>query len=109
MIDDAGSTKKQRGIPFKKGVSGNPSGRRKLPEELKQIRDSTLERAILLLHDKLHDEIWCKKASDRDLLSYMEAAFDRLGLPKQSNVAHSGALDLELMMDAKNKSHPPAI
>ena len=36
----AGSSKKQpRGKPFQKGVSGNPSGREKLPEDVKHVRE----------------------------------------------------------------------
>lgn len=34
-----GSSKKQRGRPFPKGVSGNPSGRAKLPEDVKHVRE----------------------------------------------------------------------
>jgi hypothetical protein len=35
----AGSSKKQRGKPWPKGVSGNPSGREKLPEDVKHVRE----------------------------------------------------------------------
>jgi len=34
-----GSSKKQRGKPWPKGVSGNPSGREKLPEDVKHVRE----------------------------------------------------------------------
>jgi hypothetical protein len=35
----AESSKKQRGKPFPKGVSGNPGGRQKLPEDVKHVRE----------------------------------------------------------------------
>jgi hypothetical protein len=41
-----------------------------------------------------------------DVLKYL---IDReLGRPRQA-LDHSGSLDLEIVMEAKNKSHPPAI
>ena len=33
------SKKKPRGAPFKKGSSGNPGGRPKLPEDVKHVRE----------------------------------------------------------------------
>lgn len=39
----AESSKKQRGRPFPKGVSGNPGGREKLPEDIKHVRELARE------------------------------------------------------------------
>ncbi len=67
---------------FVKGVSGNPSGRPKLPEEIKLMKDASLRKAIEILHLKIHDEKYIDALSASDLIKFIETAFDRFGLPK---------------------------
>lgn len=84
---------------FKPGNCANPGGRPKLPEEIKQMKESTLERAIILFHDKIHNEDWVKNVEDRDFLAYLEAAFDRLGLPKIAKNEHDVGENLAHLLE----------
>jgi hypothetical protein len=76
--------KKKRGNPngWPKGVSGNPGGRPKLPEEIKEIKEQTLQKAIIILHDIIEDPDFMKKLKPQDQARMIEIAYDRFGLPK---------------------------
>lgn len=74
--------KKVVGRPWPKGVSGNPGGRKKLPEEIKAIKEETLEKAITILADIIKDPKFLEKLSPKEQARMMEIAFDRFGLPK---------------------------
>ena len=76
---------------FKKGSSGNPFGRPKLPSEIKEMKDVSLQKAIQILHDKINDEKYIKALAPNDLLRILEVAFDRFGLPKASKNEIVGA------------------
>jgi len=54
----AESSKKQRGKPFQKGQTGNPGGRPKLPEDVKNVRElarSYTQEAVNALVDVLRE------------------------------------------------------
>lgn len=55
--ENSGDTaKKPRGRPFKKGQSGNPGGRPKLPEEFVELARSRSVDALNYLIDAINDE-----------------------------------------------------
>lgn len=54
--NSTGSAKKKRvGRPFKKGESGNPTGRPKVDPEVRELARAYTEEAILTLVDALKD------------------------------------------------------
>jgi hypothetical protein len=72
---DAGSSKKQRGKPFQKGVSGNPSGREKLPDDIVHVRELArqyTQEAVNALAEVLRSE-----ASPGARVSAAQALLDR--------------------------------
>lgn len=90
------------GRRFKAGVSGNPSGRKALPEELKAMRDASLSKAIEIMHAKVHDENYVENLKPHELTGLLEVVFDRCGLPKvlQADVEHKGADLVQLIRES---------
>ena len=75
------SKKTAPGRPFKKGESGNPKGRPKLPEGLKEAFRANCEMARKVLTDIAGDE----EAKDQDRIKAAIAILDRgLGKPAQA-------------------------
>lgn len=72
------------------GVSGNPSGRPKLPAEIALIKRLALEKAITLLADIVHDEDYLKAIKPSESQKFLETAFDRFGLPKVTRAELTG-------------------
>lgn len=67
----AESSKKPRGRAFKKGESGNPGGRPKLPEDVRHVRELAREYthdAILALAETMKDGGWSAKVAAANVL-----------------------------------------
>lgn len=64
--------KKPRGKPFKKGQSGNPSGRKKIPEDIKQAFKELTPIAI----EKL-TELLTSSEDERIVMDAVKVVFDR--------------------------------
>jgi hypothetical protein len=104
LIDNNNKTVGRKG--FAAGVSGNPGGRPKLPEEIKKLKEATLEQAIKILHNKITDKTYISDLKPMELIGFLELAFDRLGLPKisQSNLAGNSGEPLQIIISqADNK------
>ena len=67
---------------FMPGASGNPSGRPKIPEEIKAMKNQSLQKAIMILHEKINDPKYVDKLFPSELMRFMEVICDRFGLPK---------------------------
>lgn len=81
------------GRPFQKGVSGNPSGRKKIPQEFRDIAEkysvTALQRAIEIMTDPKEDT--------RNVLRAIEIILDRgIGKPIQ-------ALDIDAKTEQTNR------
>lgn len=76
---------------FLPGMSGNPGGRPKLPEEIRAMKDSALQKAITILHDKVNDPEYMGNLKPDELIRFMETTFDRFGLPKVTKNEMTGA------------------
>lgn len=74
------------GSGFQPGQSGNPGGRPKLPEEIKEIKKAVGARAIQLLWDTIQDEEYVKKLKPNEKLALIEAACDRGGFPRSTKL-----------------------
>lgn len=75
-------TKVMRAHWWKPGVSGNPGGRKKLPAEIREIKQAALEKAIVLLNNIVNDPVALISMGHANVAKYLELAFDRFGLPK---------------------------
>jgi hypothetical protein len=53
---DASKAKRPPGRPFVKGQSGNPGGRPKMPEELKEAMRGLADKAIRVLSEAMDDD-----------------------------------------------------
>ena len=73
MGKEAGISKETPGIPFPKGVSGNPSGRPKTPPEIKEAFTKLVPRAIETLQAILSDDT----ARQSDRIKASEVILDR--------------------------------
>lgn len=93
--------KKAPHTAWKPGHSGNPGGRPKLPAEIKALKDASLQRAVILLHDKLHNKMFVKKVKPADLIKFIETAFDRFGLPKVTKNEMEGEFKFSQMPAVK--------
>lgn len=72
------------------GQSGNPTGPRKLPEEIKRLKTDSLQRAIEILHGLVSDDTYTRTLSPDQLFRMMEIIYDRFGLPKVTRSEMSG-------------------
>ena len=99
------TAKKVIGRPFKRGESGNPSGRPKLPEEVRIMKDEALQKAIELFHSRVTDEVFMSDLEPAEFLRFMEVAYDRFGLPKTTRTKSelSGSMSLEDLVIASYK------
>jgi hypothetical protein len=75
---------------WKKGQSGNPAGRPKLPAELNEIKRGALQKAIEILSEKMLDPVYVASLRPDELGRLLEITFDRFGLPKVSKTEMSG-------------------
>ena len=82
--------------PFPKGVSGNPSGRKPLPPDLKAMRDETLAKAITIMHAKVHDEEYVECLKPGELTDLLGLVFDRCGLPRVTKSEGDAATNNDL-------------
>lgn len=68
----AENSKKPRGKPFKKGQTGNPGGRPKLPEDVKHVRELarqyTMQAVTALVESLASDSASAKVAAANALL-----------------------------------------
>ena len=96
-------SKKKTGHRFKPGESGNPGGRPKLDPEIKEMKSRILSRAITILDEKLHDEVYVKKLRPMELAQFLALAYDRCGLPKETKNEVSGKLSLEDLIGESDK------
>ncbi len=89
------TAKKVIGRPFKRGESGNPSGRPKLPEDVRVMKDEALQKAIELFHSRVMDEGFMSDLDPAEFLRFMEVAYDRFGLPKTTKNQLQSSMTLE--------------
>lgn len=54
--NNAENSNRTTGVPFKKGESGNPGGRPKVPEEVKEMLRAAAPQAVQLLVDTLNND-----------------------------------------------------
>lgn len=93
--------KKAPRTAWKPGHSGNPSGRPKLPAEIKALKDASLQQAVILLHKKLYSKTFANYAKPADLIKFIETAFDRFGLPKVTKNEMEGEFKFSQMPAVK--------
>lgn len=78
--ESAAKTKKVRGKPFEKGKSGNPGGRKKVPEDIKQAFREQSPKALEVLTYIVNNP----EAKDSDRIKAAECILDRAyGKPSQ--------------------------
>src|SRR5258706_14152587 len=75
---------------WRKGQSGNPDGRPKMPEEINEIKRGALQRAIEVLYQNIMDPVYLASLRPDELFKFLEVTFDRFGLPKVSKTEMSG-------------------
>lgn len=79
-----------RVFQWKKGQSGNPGGRAKLPSELNIIKNQALQRCVEQLATCVNDPVYMASLSADEVAKFFEIVFDRFGLPKVSKTEMSG-------------------
>lgn len=101
MSDDKKKAKSSHLAPYKwqPGQSGNPGGRKKLPEEIMAIKHDTLQRAIEILHEKINDPEYMEARNATELVRLLETAFDRFGLPKVTKVESDVNMNIPVVDD----------
>lgn len=102
---------RQKESGFRPGLSGNPLGRPRVSDDLRQMRRSSLERAVTLMHKRIHDEAYIDSLKPMEFISMLEVVFDRCGLPKVTREeveveAGSELLDtVRLMLEEARKAN----
>lgn len=89
----ANSTKTARGRPFKPGQSGNPSGRPKMPEDMRQmLRDAGPELVRKLLEYTEHSN---PKIAMWAITEALDRGYGKATQMQDISVDMAGSLDLE--------------
>lgn len=63
-------------------MSGNPGGKKRLPQEIRDLKNAALEQAIIILHNQIQDPVSLVAMGPSNRAKYLEMVFDRFGLPK---------------------------
>jgi hypothetical protein len=88
--DDIEEEKVRKPWLWTKGQSGNPGGRPKLPEEIKQLKKESLEKAIEILYGLVNSDEYMARQKTDDKIKLLETVFDRFGLPKVTKTELTG-------------------
>lgn len=82
----AATRKRGKGRPFEKGQSGNPGGRKKMPEEVKEILRAAAPKAAELLVQMLDDPATPAKLRLQAAETVLDRVYGKASQPIEGNI-----------------------